>query len=224
MSVAPIRRAARAVHDWIGAAPATHSYLLVLLVTSTLLRSLHPPTLLLRAASTNLTQMGRSAPRVLFLSAFLLDGDRWLMALVFFSLILVPLERWAHTWRWLIVLLSGHVGATLVTTVGIWADVRSNRGGDRLANTVDVGFSYGLFAGAAFLTFAPRRRAVRIIARLAFATILFVAFARSHSFTNAGHIAASILGAACWLVLGPGLKAPAAEHGASTVTSRLDVP
>ena len=65
---------------------------------------------------------------MLFLSAFLLDGGRWITQVGLFSLVYGAVERWAGSWRWLAVVVVGHVGATLVTTVGIWADVRSNRG------------------------------------------------------------------------------------------------
>ena len=201
-------RLSGALRHWVVRAPGTHVYLVVLFVTTTTVRSLHPvlATELLRQASTNLSQMGRSAARVLFLSAFLLDGDRWVAELVIFSAIYVPLERWVGSWRWLAVVVIGHVGATFVTTIGIWADVRSNRGAIELSRSIDVGVSYGVFAGAAFLTFGLAPVWLRWLSRLALVGVLGSAFQRNHSFTNAGHLAALLLGAATYLLLAPGLR------------------
>jgi hypothetical protein len=208
------RRAAHAVHAasrYVRRAPGTHTYLLILLVTTATVRSLHPAlaSQLLRQVSTNLTQMGRSAGRVLFLSAFLLDSGRWFVEVVLFTVVYVPLERWVGTARWLLVVAAGHVGATLVTTVGIWADVRSNRGGLGLTRTIDVGVSYGFFAAVGFLSFAFQSLRWRVLYGVAVGGFLGYQLGRHHSFTDAGHAAALSIGAALFLVLGPGLKAPA---------------
>jgi hypothetical protein len=207
------RSRARAAQRWLSAylhaAPGTHVYLLILLVTTTTVRSLHPALAeqLLRQLSTNLTQMGRSAGRVLVLSAFLLDGGRWLTQVVLFTAVYVPLERWVGTARWFLIVAAGHVGATLVTTVGIWADVRSNRGGLALSRSIDVGTSYGFFAAAGFLVFAFRSVALRVVYGVGLGGFLGYQMARTHTFTDAGHVAAVVIGAALFLLLGPGVRA-----------------
>jgi len=206
--VATIGRAAGGLRRWIVAAPGTHIYLLVLLVTTQTVRALHPAlaTELLRAASTNLFQMGRNAGRVLFLSAFLLAEGGWWVALVLFSLVYAPLEHRIGTWRWLAVATVGHVGATLVTTVGIWADVHSNAGATQLARSIDVGVSYGVFAAAALLSFVIGARWLRYGLRAVLMVALGIPLVWSHTFTDVGHAAAACLGAATWLPLGPGIR------------------
>ena len=227
VSWARVTSVATAVRRWVVRAPGTHVYLLVLLVTTAPVRSLHPvlATALLREVSTNLTQMGRSAGRVLFLSAFLLDGGRWITQVVLFSLVYAPVERWAGSWRWLAVVVAGHVGATLVTTVGIWADVRSNRGAVQLADTIDVGVSYGFYAVAAFGTFGLGRRWMRIAARVALAGVLGRALVTRHTFTDMGHVAAMCIGGAMYIVLGPGLsRRPTLWSRSSSPRSAVGLP
>lgn len=200
-----LARVATAARRWIVAAPGTHIYLLVLLVTTQTVRSLHPAlaSQLLRQASTNLTEMGRSSGRVLFLSAFLLDGGHWIAQAIAFSAVYVPLERRAGSLRWLAVVIAGHVGATVVTTVGIWADVRSNRGAAPLTHAIDVGVSYGLISAAAYLALSLRTRVLRRSAFGALATALCYTMIRSHTFTDAGHLAAMVIGAAMFMVFAP---------------------
>ena len=209
---APVGSAAehvgRWLRRWISAAPCTHVYVLILLVTTAIVRSLHPvlATELLRQTSTNLSQMETAAARVLFLSAFLLNGGRWAVELMVFGAVSVLLERWAGSWRWFVVVVAGHVGATLVTTIGIWAAVRSHRDAVQLARSIDVGVSYGLYSAAAFLTFGLARRSLRVGARVALVSMLGVALVREQSFTSAGHVVAICIGAATYVLLAPGLS------------------
>src|SRR4051812_25176416 len=153
------RRGYRAVADYLAAAPGTHILLLILAVTTLVLRSVDAPTAtrILRHQSTNLFQMSRDAPRVLVLSAFLLDNGRLLMEAAMFTLVLAPVERWVGTYRWLATFAAGHVGATLATTVGIWLQVREEGAGRSLLYPVDVGVSYGVAAVAGVLVYRLRR-------------------------------------------------------------------
>ena len=143
----------------MAAAPGTHILLLILAVTTLVLRSVDAPTAtrILRHQSTNLFQMSRDAPRVLVLSAFLLDNGRLLMEAAMFTLVLAPVERWVGTYRWLATFAAGHVGATLATTVGIWLQVREEGAGRSLLYPVDVGVSYGVAAVAGVLVYRLRR-------------------------------------------------------------------
>lgn len=150
------RRAA----DYLAAAPGTHILLLVIAVTTLVLRGVDAPTTtrILRHQSTNLFQMSRDAPRVLVLSAFLLDNGRLLAEAISFTLVLAPVERWIGTYRWIATFAAGHVGATLATTVGIWLQVRQGAGaGSGLVYPVDVGVSYGVAALAGVLAYRLRR-------------------------------------------------------------------
>ena len=194
------------VRDIARRSPGTLVYLLVLLVTTAVVRSTSPSLSneLLRQVSTNLEQMGRSAGRVLLLSGFLLDSSAALGAVVLFAVIYVPLERWIGSWRWLSIVVVGHVGATLVTTVGIWADVRNHRGTTALVRAIDVGPSYGLMAAVAFLLVGVPRRGLRLALLGLFVAYLAVPFFGSPTFTDTGHAAAACIGAAMWLLVPAG--------------------
>jgi len=152
------RRLYRAVAGYLAAAPGTHILLLVVAVTTLVLRGLDAPTTtrILRQQSTNLFQMTRDAPRVLVLSAFLLDNGRLLVQAAYFTAIVAPVERWIGTYRWLATFAAGHVGATLATTVGIWLQVRQGTE-QGLVYPVDVGVSYGVVAMAGVLVYRLRR-------------------------------------------------------------------
>src|SRR5579872_228676 len=152
------RRLYRAVADYLAAAPGTHILLLIVAVTTLVLRGLDAPTTtrILRHQSTNLFQMTRDAPRVLVLSAFLLDNGRLLVQAAYFTAIVAPVERWIGTYRWLATFAAGHVGATLATTVGIWLQVRQGTE-QGLVYPVDVGVSYGVVAMAGVLVYRLRR-------------------------------------------------------------------
>ncbi len=183
--------------------PGTLVYILVLIVTTAVVRSTSPSLSneLLRQVSTNLEQMGRSAGRVLLLSGFLIGSSSIVPAIAALALIYVPLERWIGSWRWLSIVVVGHVGATLVTTVGIWADVRNHRGTTALVQAIDVGPSYGLMAATAFLLIGVPRRGLRVALLVGFATYLIVPFIGGPTFTDTGHVAAACIGAAMWLLV-----------------------
>jgi len=193
------QRLYRAVADYLGAAPGTHILLLILAVTTLVLRGVDAPTTtrILRHQSTNLFQMSRDAPRVLVLSAFLLDNGRLLVQAVYFTLVVAPVERWIGTYRWLATFAAGHVGATLATTVGIWLQVR--QGAERgLVYPVDVGVSYGVAAMAGVLVYRLRRPWA--LAWLALVTLdIGSAVVSTGTFTDWGHLVAFGIG----LAMGP---------------------
>jgi len=187
----------RPVADYLARAPGTHVLLLVVAVTTLVLRSVDVPTAtrILRHESTNLVQMTRDAPRVLLLSAFVLDHGRVLVELAQFTVFLVPLERWVGTYRWMLVFAAGHVGATLATTIGIWLQVRSGAAGRALVYPVDVGVSYGLFAAAGVVVSRLPRPASRLCAG-GLCAFLASAVLRSGTFSDWGHVVAFGIGLA----------------------------
>jgi len=193
------RRLYRAGADYLAAAPGTHILLLILAVTTLVLRGVDAPTTtrILRHQSTNLFQMSRDAPRVLVLSAFLLDNGRLLTEAVMFTLILAPVERWVGTYRWLATFAAGHVCATLATTVGIWLQVRQGAGRS-LVYPVDVGVSYGVAAVAGVLVYRLRRPLA--LAWLALVAVdIGRAVVSTGTFTDWGHLVAFGIG----LAMGP---------------------
>jgi rhomboid family protein len=189
----------RAGADYLAAAPGTHILLLILAVTTLVLRGVDAPTTtrILRHQSTNLFQMSRDAPRVLVLSAFLLDNGRLVIEAIQFSLVLAPVERWIGTYRWLATFVAGHVGATLATTVGIWLQVREGAG-QSLIYPIDVGASYGVGAAAGVLAYRLRRPwAWAWLAILA--VYLGWPIVHEGTFTDWGHLVACGIG----LAMGP---------------------
>ena len=218
------RRLHRALADYLAAAPGTHVLLLIITVTTLVLRGLDAPTTtrILRHQSTNLFQMTRDAPRVLVLSAFLLDNGRLLVQAAYFTFVVAPVERWIGTYRWLYTFAAGHIGATLATTIGIWLQVR--QGAERgLVYPVDVGVSYGVAAMAGVLVYRLRRSwAVAWFAIVA--VDIGRAVVSTGTFTDWGHLVAFGIGLAIGplvrpdeggrrhvlLVLGAGLLAAAA--------------
>jgi hypothetical protein len=195
----PWHRFHRAAAGYLASAPGTHILLLIIAVTTLVLRGVDAPTTtrILRHQSTNLLQMSRDAPRVLVLSAFLLDNGRILYEALLFTAVLAPVERWVGTYRWLATFAAGHVGATLATTVGIWLQVRE--GAERgLVYPVDVGVSYGLMAVAGLLTYRLRRPWA-----LAWLALMALDVGRpvitTGTFTDWGHLVAFGIG----LAMGP---------------------
>ena len=192
-------RAYRSVAGYLASAPGTHILLLILAVTTLVLRGVDAPTTtrILRHQSTNLFEMSRDAPRVLVLSAFLLDNGRLLVEAAMFTLILAPVERWVGTYRWMASFAAGHIGATLATTVGIWLQVREGAGRS-LVYPVDVGVSYGVAAVAGVLVYRLRRPWA--MAWLAFVVVdIGRAVVGTGTFTDWGHLVAFGIG----LAIGP---------------------
>ena len=121
-----MKRAAGAVRSFVGRSPGSLVFVATIGLVMLILGSLSDRTidLVLRRQSTNLVEMTRAAPRVLFVSAFLTHHVSWWTQVASFALVMVPVERWIGTLRWLAVAAAGHVGASVFTTVMIWALVR----------------------------------------------------------------------------------------------------
>ncbi len=181
------------------ASPATFVYLAVLAVTTWVLVGASPEVVdaLLRDQSTNLSHLGRDPVRVLVRSAFWLSNYELLLWAALFLVVLAPAERWLGTSRWLLTFVSGHVGATLLTSVGIWFAIRNGVAPARLANSVDVGVSYGFGAVAALFSYRLPRRWK---AGWAGGLIVFAlgGILLDGSFTAYGHAVAIIIGFALY--------------------------
>jgi hypothetical protein len=204
-------RAWRSVAAYLARAPGTHVLLLIVAVTTLMQRGLDATTAtrVLRESSTNLVEMTRAAPRVLFLSAFLLDHGHLIVELVLFTVVMVPVERWIGTYRWLAVFAAGHVGATLATTIGIWLEVRSGATGRALVYPVDVGVSYGLAAVAAVLT-KRLPRPLGLLAAVGIGALLVEGIVTSGTYTDWGHLAAFAIGLALAPLVRPREASPPA--------------
>lgn len=186
----------------------------------------HVADVLLRAVSTNLVQMGRDAPRSLVLSAFVIAGTNIAPVVAGFAVVHVPAERWLGTRRWLLVVASAHVGASAITTIGIWLLERSGDGGTALAYPVDVGVSYTLAGAAGALAWRLPK-----LVRPVWLAALVVAFglwrvATGPTFTDVGHLCALAIGSVVGLAVAPrnvalGQVPPIGENAARRRARRL---
>ena len=197
-TVAQVASARRSLSRYLHSAPGTTIYLSVLIVTSLVVWTADPrlANRLLHAQSTNLHNMLHHPVSVLVLSAFWIEGGRLLPWVVPFALVMAPVERWIGTTRWLAVFAAGHIGATLVTVLGIWLVTRGGVTDSALVDTVDVGVSYGFYAVAAVLTpLLPGWW--RWIVPTVVVGGLAVLAAEQHTFTDFGHLAAVAIGFGC---------------------------
>ena len=185
---------------YVRSAPATYIYLAVLFLTSWILQtsSSRVADALLQERSTNLHHLSHDPLRVLLSSAFWVGSIRdWLAWVVLLSVFAAAVERWIGTTRAVLVFFIGHVGATLVTAAGLWLALHSDLVESSVVNARDVGASYGFAAVAAVLTyrFSGRRRLIYATTLIAFAG---TSLALNHNFTYWGHLAAVLIGFACY--------------------------
>ncbi len=184
---------------WVRTAPVTTIYLALLAFTTWLLLRTSPQLrrAFLSSQSTNLHQLSINPVPVLLRSAFYVTPTEWFLWLVTFTLVLAPLERWIGSVRWLVAFWTGHIGATLVTAVGIWWAIRTGKADQGVAFMIDVGASYGFatLLGLASYWFAGRGR---WLWSLGFLTMWITIVAFDTDVTEFGHLAAYLLGLALY--------------------------
>jgi hypothetical protein len=184
----------------VRAAPATYTYLFVLLITAWVLQTSSPQIAqrLVLERSTNLHQLGHDPMRVLIASAFWVE-DAWqvLPWAVLFTLVLAPAEHWLGSTRWAIVFATGHIGATLLTGAGLWLAIHFDLVSTTVTRSADVGVSYGFLAIAGVLTY-KFSRPWQFAYLAALAGYLLVAVFVRGTFTDLGHALAVAIGLACY--------------------------
>ena len=194
-----IGRARRAVWTYIRRAPGTFVWLLILFVTTVIIRHVDPHTAdrILQRHSTNLHYLSKQPVRVLITSAFYIAGGGWWFYLVLYNIFHVPAERWLGTARWLAVVLIAHVGATYISEgVLSWA-INHGMAPEKARFTLDYGVSYalaGVEAGLVYLIAKPWRY-VYLVGLVGFYGLGVV---QSRDFTSVGHFSAVLLGLACY--------------------------
>ncbi len=190
-----VYRAARAVHDHLGGAPAACAYAFTLFVTWWTMRGISDIAghRLILSVSTNLHNMRDDPVQVLVASAFWTEGGfPWTIVLGFLT-VMAWAERWLGTVRWVLVFAAGHVGATLITVTGIAYAVDHRLIPLKVAVVSDVGASYGFSAVLAALAYH-----LSGVARLVWAGGLVAWFGllawRGRTFTDYGHLTAVLIG------------------------------
>ena len=199
------------VWRYVRSAPLTYSWLVVLLITTMIqhaipARRLHA---LLRKESTNLHHLATDPIRVLIQSLLWIDGQYWWPYLVVFTLFLAPAERWLGHWRWLIVGLVCHIGATYLSEGYLFWRIEAAITSPRLIDARDIGVSYFVVGIVGVLTYhiPPRWRWLYVITALVvFAAVLGV----KRDFTNVGHFSALLIGLGCYPLTRSRSREPAA--------------
>ncbi|MFI1916823.1 rhomboid-like protein [Nocardia sp. NPDC020380] len=191
-----VGRAVQAYRDLLAAAPASIAYAFTLFVTWWTLRGASNIVgkRLILSASTNLRNMQKEPIQVLVASAFWTDsaGFPWGDILILITVMALA-EYWLGSLRWILAVAIGHVGATLITVLGIAHKLDRHLIPTKVAFTSDVGPSYGISAMLAVLTFR-----LRGWPRYLWAAGLLVWYARGvwkgRTFTDYGHFFAVLIG------------------------------
>ncbi|MCX5200398.1 hypothetical protein OG897_02820 [Streptomyces sp. NBC_00237] len=187
---------------YLRSTPGTHLWLLALFVTTVVMRHMDPAFTdeFLRQRSTNIHHLTQDPSRVLITSAFWIDGDNglrgWLLYAVLYTLFHAPAERWLGTARWLLVVLTAHVGATYLSEgILAWA-IRHGIAPPESVNTLDVGVSYALAGIVAVLAYRIPTpwRYLYLFGVLTFYALPLVT---GRTFTDVGHFTAVLIGLAC---------------------------
>lgn len=197
---------ARWVRRWVRSTPGTHVWLVILTVTTAIVAVSSPDlrSYLLHSVSTNLVELRHHPIRVLIGSALWIETPSgFAVYVVLFELVHAVAERWLGTWRWLVVVVVAHVGATLISQKAVRLGIRDQRLPHSLAHTVDIGVSYGLAGVVGVLTYrVPRPWRWGYLAMvLGYAGYQV---ADDGTFTDLGHLAAVLLGLGCWALTPPG--------------------
>jgi hypothetical protein len=194
------RRRQPQVVAYVRSAPGTYAYLSILLITTWVLQTSSSTVAnqLLLERSTNLHHLARDPVRVLFSSAFWVSSTLELFGWLFlFTVFVAQAERWLGTARMAAVFFVGHVGATLLTALGLWAALHSDLVEASVVDAKDVGASYGFAAVAAVLAYGLPHR-WRWLYGAALVAYAGISLAFDHGFTNWGHVIALGLGFACF--------------------------
>ncbi|MEC3914509.1 rhomboid-like protein [Nocardia sp. CDC160] len=190
-----VRRAIQAYRDLLAGTPACIAYAFTLFITWWTLRGASDIVgrRLIFSASTNLRNMQKDPIQVLVASAFWTDGGfPWGDILILITLMALA-ERWLGSLRWILVVATGHVGATLITVLGIAHKIDRHLIPTRVAFASDVGPSYGISAMLAALTFRLRGPARWL---WALCVLVWYAYGVWHgrTFTDYGHFFALLIG------------------------------
>jgi Rhomboid-like protein len=200
------------IRAWVRSTPGTHTWLLVLAVTSGILATAPPHlrSFLLHHNSTNLAELGSHPVRVLVVSALWIESpSAFALYALLYEAVHAPAERLLGTRPWLCVVALAHVGATLLSEQAVLVGIHADRLPRSLAHTVDIGVSYGLAGVIGVLAHVvrPPWRLPCLLTVLGF--FAFPLFMPGRSYTDLGHVTALLLGLACRGFTPRGRAAPA---------------
>ncbi|MFB7586647.1 rhomboid-like protein [Streptomyces sp. NPDC056169] len=204
------------MRSWVRSSPGTHVWLLVIAITS-LVIALSPDGLeayLLHRNSSNLHQLAHHPVRALLGSAFWIENPAdLLLYAVLFELFHAPVERWLGTPKWLFVVATAHIAATLISQQLVLDAIRDHDVPRSMAHVVDIGVSYGLAASVGILTYRLPRpwRWFYLAGAVAF---FLVPLVTGRTYTDLGHAISLAIGLACYPLTRGKPVAPEQGHGA----------
>ena len=192
-----LRRAGRAAWSYVRSAPLTFGWAAILLATTLAQHTMSEGQLaeVLVQRSTNIINLVQHPVESLVASLFWIDGTYWFPYLVCFALFHAQVERWLGWWRWLVIGLTGHVVATLVSQAVLLAAVHQGIAPPIMLGVRDVGVSYFQAAMIGVLAhhFVPRWRWVYGAVTLAAYALPLVV---QPGLTTLGHLVALLVGLA----------------------------
>ncbi|WP_328926536.1 hypothetical protein OG429_19320 [Streptomyces sp. NBC_00190] len=190
----------RPIRSWIRSSPGTHIWLLIIAVTSVVVviapdRVEH---VLLHRNSSNIHQLVQHPVRALLSSAFWIENPASLaLYALLFELFHAPVERWLGTMRWLLIVATAHIVATLVSQKVLLMAIQDHRAPRSMTHVVDIGVSYGLAASIGVLTY--RLPSPWKWFYLAGAVAFFgLPLVTGGTFTDLGHAIALCVGLLAW--------------------------
>ncbi|MEU9299111.1 rhomboid-like protein [Streptomyces sp. NPDC048269] len=190
----------RPIRSWIRSSPGTHIWLLIIAITSVVVviapdRVDH---VLLHRNSSNIHQLVKHPVRALLSSAFWIASPASLaLYALLFELFHAPVERWLGTLRWLLIVATAHIVATLVSQKVLMMAIQDHRAPRSMTHVVDIGVSYGLAAAVGVLTYrlpGPWKW-LYLAGAVAFFGIPLVT---GGTFTDLGHAIALCVGLLAW--------------------------
>ncbi|MFD7553134.1 MULTISPECIES: rhomboid-like protein [unclassified Streptomyces] len=190
----------RPLRSWIRSSPGTHIWLLIIAVTSIVV-AIAPDRVehvLLHRNSSNIHQLVKYPIRALLSSAFWIEDPASLaLYAVLFEVFHAPVERWLGTLRWLAIVATAHVVATLISQKVLLTAIQAHEAPRSMTHVVDIGVSYGLAASVGVLTYripSPWRW-FYLAGAVAFFGIPLVT---GGNFTDLGHAISLAVGLLAW--------------------------
>ncbi|MFI5676524.1 rhomboid-like protein [Streptomyces cellulosae] len=183
---------------YVRGAPGTYVWLALLFVTTVAVHHMSPDfeREFLLERSTNIRGLSENPGRALVASALLIDGGKWLPQVFLYSVFHAPAERWLGTVRWLVVCVTAHVLASLVSEGAVLVAMWDGRAPASTADTLDIGVSYALAGVVGVLVYRiarPWRYGYVVAVLLVYGVPLVV----GRTFTDLGHFVALLIGLAC---------------------------
>ncbi|MGW0389452.1 rhomboid-like protein [Streptomyces sp. NPDC003042] len=190
----------RPLRSWIRSSPGTHIWLLIIALTS-LVVVIAPDRVehvLLHRNSSNIHELVEHPVRALLSSAFWIENPASLaLYAVLFEFFHAPVERWLGTPRWILIVATAHITATLISQKILLTAIQDHRAPQSMTHVVDIGVSYGLAASVGVLTY--RLPGLWRWLYLAGAVTFFgVPLVTGGTFTDLGHAIALAVGLLAW--------------------------